>query len=343
MGNKIGKVIGFSARRHENAIGTGSNYFMTKIISVIVCLLTCVSAQTSWAQETLKLPKLVLPNIKNYAPSNSTETKTPTDLRELTLAAKLSDDGDLVENGIVWRIFKPDPNDDGKLPMVATASGGTTRFALRPGSYLVHAGFGRAGITKRITVGTDAREEVLLLDAGGLKLNAVLSGGVRIPSDKLRFSIYAGEEPEKGERPLIIPDVKPDDIVRLNAGTYHVVSNYGSVNATIRADLVVEAGKLTEASVEHRAAQLTLKLVREEGGEAMADTAWSVLNPSGEVIKESVGAFASMVLAEGDYVVIAKNKEKLYQREFTVVAGRNQDVEVLVSQPVLTPVNLPEP
>jgi hypothetical protein len=227
--------------------------------------------------------------------------------------------------------------------MIATASGGTTRFALLPGSYLVHAGFGRAGITKRISVGTDAREEVLVLDAGGLKLNAVLSGGVRIPSDKLRFSIYAGEEPENGERPLIIPDVKPDDVVRLNAGTYHVVSNYGSVNATIRADLLVEAGKLTEASVEHKAAELTLKLVREAGGEAMADTAWSVLNPSGEVIKESVGAFASMVLAEGDYVVIAKNKEKLYQREFKVVAGRNQDVEVLVSQPTLVPVSLPEP
>ena len=316
---------------------------MSKHATLLSLLLIFAPPQLGWAQETLKLPKLVLPSLKSYAPSNSTATKAATNLRELTLAAKLSEDGDLIENGIVWRIFKPDASDDGKLPMIATANGGTTRFALVPGSYLVHAGFGRAGITKRISVGTDAREEVLVLDAGGLKLNAVLSGGVRIPSDKLRFSIYAGEEPENGERPLILPDVKPDDIVRLNAGTYHVVSNYGSVNATIRADLVVEAGKLTEANVEHKAADLTLKLVREEGGEAMADTAWSVLNPSGEVIKESVGAFASMVLAEGDYVIIAKNKEKLYQREFTAVAGRNQDVEVVAAQPAATPVNAQEP
>ena len=49
-------------------------------------------------------------------------------------------------------------------------------------------------------------------------------------------------------------------------------------------------------------------------------------------IKETVGAFASMVLAEGDYTVIAKNRDKLFQRDFTVVAGKNQDVEVLVSQ-----------
>lgn len=298
--------------------------------------------QTTMAQQTLKLPKLVLPGIKNYAPNNANETKAPTNLRELTLAAKLSEDGDLIADGLAWRIFKPDASDDGKLPLIATAQGGTMRFALPPGSYLVHAGFGRAGITKRISVGTDAREEVLVLDAGGLSLNAVLSGGVRIEPDKLRFSIYAGDEPENGERPLILPDVVPGDIIRLNAGTYHIVSNYGSVNAIIRADLVVEAGKMTSATIEHKAAELTLKLLREEGGEAIADTAWSVLNPSGEVIKESVGAFASMVLAEGNYIVIAKNRDKLYQREFTVVAGRNQDVDVLMSHSAAA-LNTPTP
>jgi hypothetical protein len=57
-----------------------------------------------------------------------------------------------------------------------------------------------------------------------------------------------------------------------------------------------------------------------------------VLTESGDVVHESVGAFASMVLAEGDYAVVAKNRERIYQREFTVVAGRNRDVEVLVGE-----------
>ncbi len=306
-------------------------------------LLACVLAATSsvYAEETLKLPKLVFPGASNYAPTTKSVTAVPTNMRELTLAAKLSETDDLLLEGLVWRIFKPDASDDGKLPLIATANGGTTRFALEPGSYLVHAAFGRAGITKRITLTTDNREEILVLDAGGLKLNAVLSGGVRIPRDKLRFSIYSGDEQTNGERALILPDAKPEDIIRLNSGTYHIVSNYGSENAIIRADLRVEAGKLTEATVEHKAAELTLKLVREAGGEALADTAWSVLNPSGEVIKESVGAFSSMVLAEGDYTVIAKNKDKLFQRDFTVIAGKNQDVEVLVTQQAQTPETSP--
>jgi hypothetical protein len=238
----------------------------------------------------------------------------------------------LIGQGLVWRIFKPDPGPDENLPLIATAKGGTSVFDLEPGSYLVHAAFGRAGVTKRITLDKEARKETLVLDAGGLKLSATLTDGLRIPPESLRFSIYQGEESADGERPLIVPDVKPDTVIRLNSGAYHIVSTYGSVNAIIRTDLNIEAGKLTEATVEHKAAELTLKLVRNAGGEAMADTAWSVVNPSGEIIKESVGAFASMVLAEGDYTIIAKNKDKLFQKDITVEAGNNEDIEVLAAE-----------
>jgi hypothetical protein len=282
-------------------------------------------AQQSDVAQTVDLPVL------NLAPAaKGNEAKQP--LRSLTLAAKLTENGDLIGQGLVWRIFKPDPGPDENLPLIATAKGGTSVFDLEPGSYLVHAAFGRAGVTKRITLDKEARKETLVLDAGGLKLSATLTDGLRIPPESLRFSIYQGEESADGERPLIVPDVKPDTVIRLNSGAYHIVSTYGSVNAIIRTDLNIEAGKLTEATVEHKAAELTLKLVRNAGGEAMADTAWSVVNPSGEIIKESVGAFASMVLAEGDYTIIAKNKDKLFQKDITVEAGNNQDIEVLAAE-----------
>ena len=126
----------------------------------------------------------------------------------------------------------------------------------------------------------------------------------------------------------MVEDVKPNTIVRLNSGTYHIVSEYGAVNAVIRSDIRVESGKLTEAIIQHRAAQLTLKLVSEPGGEAIADTAWSILTSGGDVVSESVGAFPTIVLAEGEYTAIARNKGETHQREFTVLAGRNSDVEV---------------
>ena len=120
--------------------------------------------------------------------------------------------------------------------------------------------------------------------------------------------------------------------MRLNAGTYHIVSEYGAVNAVVRADIKVEAGKLTEAMIQHRASQINLKLVSEPGGEAIADTAWSVLTGSGDIVAESVSAFPVMVLAEGSYTAVARNKEKIYQRDFVVEAGRNEDVEILLTQ-----------
>jgi len=38
-----------------------------------------------------------------------------------------------------------------------------------------------------------------------------------------------------------------------------------------------------------------------------------------------------LILAEGKYSAVARNKDKIYQRDFTVAAGRNTDVEVLMS------------
>ena len=61
----------------------------------------------------------------------------------------------------------------------------------------------------------------------------------------------------------------------------------------------------------------------------MANTAWSVLTPGGDVIKESIGAFPRVILAEGEYRAIARNEGKVYEREFKVVTGVDGDVEVL--------------
>jgi hypothetical protein len=81
--------------------------------------------------------------------------------------------------------------------------------------------------------------------------------------------------------------------------------------------------------VHHRAAQVTLKLVNTAGGEAIANTQWSVLTPGGDSIKESIGAFPSMVLAEGEYLAVARHDGRTYQQVFRVDTGRDREIEVL--------------
>lgn len=321
--------------------GRSGQYARFALMALVVVAGTPLHAQ-GFADSAPSLPSLDLPPITNFAAPDEGNRDRPLAIPvtgKTTLAAQLIGEGKEIGRGLVWRVFKPEAGPDGKLPLVASAQGGTSVFDLEPGSYLVHAAFGRAGATKRITVGRNPQRETIVLDAGGLELDAVVEGDRRIPADQLKFSIYEAAADEKGERALIIPDVKPRTVIRLNSGVYHVVSTYGSVNAVIRSDIRVEAGKLTEATVEHRAAELTMKLVREEGGEAIADTSWSILTASGDPIRETVGAYASMVLAEGEYTVIAKNRDRIYQRDLTVVAGENQDVEVLATEADAVPEN----
>lgn len=306
--------------------------FSRRIAAVFTALalaFTVVPAMAETGDPVLN--DLTVPGLNEFAAPPQSQPLAVGEAGEVTLSALLTGEEEAqdIPRGLVWRIFAPEPDADGKLPLVATAEGGTSTFTLPPGGYLVHAAYGRAGATKRITVGREPKSETLVLDAGGLKLDAVLSGDLPIPSSRLSFSVYELDADATGERPLVVPNVQPNAVVRLNAGTYHVVSTFGAVNAVIRADIRVEAGKLTEATMEHRAAQLTLKLVREPGGEAIADTSWSVLSETGEIVKETVGAFASMVLAEGEYTVVANNRDRIYQRDFTVIPGRNQDVELL--------------
>lgn len=247
--------------------------------------------------------------------------------------ALLTKDGKPVEQGLIWSIFSPNAGPDDKLPLVATFTGGPAQFQLAPGDYFVNVAFGRAGVTKRLRVPEtgEVEKQVLILDAGGLVLNAVSGPDMRIQPDELSFTIYSSDIKEDGERGLVMDDVNANEVVRLNAGTYHVVSEYGDINAVIRADIQVDAGKLTKAVLQHKAAQISLKLCTETGGEALADTAWSVLTSAGDTISESVSPYTTVVLSEGQYTAVAHNKDKIFQRDFKVEAGKNTEVEVITT------------
>ena len=97
----------------------------------------------------------------------------------------------------------------------------------------------------------------------------------------------------------------------------------------MRSDIRVQIGKLTDVAVTHRAAVITFKLVSQQGGEALANTDWIVESHSGDVIKEAIGAFPRVILAEGEYRAIARNDNRTYEGEFRVVNGVDREVEVI--------------
>lgn len=259
------------------------------------------------------------------APPTAAPTPAPPQAGTLSLTATLGGQAGLIRNGIIWRLYK-ETGDEAQL--IQTSTQAAPVFPLEPGVYVVHASFGLAGATRRIVMGPSPLNETVVINAGALVLGGVV-GDAPIPGDRLRFSVYVpiGNDPEAR---MVVSDVRGGVLIRLPEGNYRVVSTYGDTNAISNADLKVEAGKVTEATLRHRAATITLKLVNAPGTEALANTSFSVLTPGGDTIREAIGAFPSMTLAEGEYIVIARNAGKVYTQEFQVKSGFDRDIEVLV-------------
>ncbi|WP_208435704.1 carboxypeptidase regulatory-like domain-containing protein [Bartonella phoceensis] len=257
---------------------------------------------------------------------------------QLIMHAQLKNSNEDIMKGLVWRVYAPILGIDNKLPLIATYEGGSARFNLEPGSYLVHLSFGHASAVHHVSLESgQSLVKNFTLDAGGVILNATLLHGI-INEKELRFTIYEDEK-ENDDTGVILSNIKAQSIVRLKAGRYHVASHYGSINAIVRSDIQVDAGKITDITLEHQAAQIILKLVRQEGGEALADTSWSITNDSGDIVYETVGAYVSLVLAEGKYIAVAKNQDKIYQKAFSVVSGHDEDVSVIANAQSIQPID----
>jgi hypothetical protein len=248
----------------------------------------------------------------------------------LALAARFGRDPPAITGGLLWRIYSdvPEPAAPGTFRLVREDRNASPVLLLPPGGYIVHVTFGLANAVKRVQLRSETVREVFEIAAGGARFEGRV-GDVRVPVGQIHFDVYKGSQFELGEKRPIADNVVSGDVVLLPEGTYHVVSNYGAGNSVMRSDLRVQPGKLTDTTIVHRAAKITLKLVGEEGGEALANTAWSVLTPGGDVIKESIGAFPVVILAEGEYVAIARNEGRVYNREFKVESGVDREVEVL--------------
>jgi hypothetical protein len=266
-----------------------------------------------------------LPNT-TVVPRSPSDPKAAGGPGAVQLVALLTEDGQSIDQGLVWHIFRDRPGPDGKPKLVSRQRDASPSVRLEPGDYVVSVAFGRAHLTRKISVPPEGgTQERFVLNAGGLRLSSLLGSGEAIPDRAITYEIFSDER----QRTRVMGGVRPGVIIRLNAGIYSIVGTYGDANATARADVTVEAGKLTEAAMTHAAAKVTFKLVSRAGGDALADTQWSLANAQGATVKESVGALPTHILAPGTYTVSARNGGEVYQRVFSVQGGQAAQVEVL--------------
>ena len=287
-------------------------------------------------------PRLALITVLGLAAGQVLVSQALAQTSMLNLAAVLGGTQKPIASGLNWRVYAEQAEPDGSHVLAAESTDATPSLTLADGQYIVHVALGLASATKRVVVNGGAVREQLVLNAGGLAVVGML-GDKPIEARKLKIFVYV---PERGnsEAKLVLANAKAGEVVTLPEGTYHIVSTYldlvgvgatdgtdasNATNSIVTVDLKVASGKVVTASLRHRAAVSTLKLVNQPGGEALANTSFTVLTPGGDVIRELIGAFPSLVLAEGDYAAIARHDGKTFQANFTVESTLDRDVEII--------------
>jgi hypothetical protein len=252
-------------------------------------------------------------------------------LGQVTVTASLTQGSRPIAQGLVWRVFRDKTVPGGRGPLVSTHREAAPTFRLEPGTYWVNVALGRANLTRKIVIAGDRIEKAhFVLNAGGLRLIPVLVDGKVADVKQVAFDVESEERDEHGQRTKVVTGARAGAVLRLNAGLYSLVSTYGDANAIARADVSVEAGKLSEVRIRHPAAEASFRLVARGGGDAIADTQWSVATRKGAVVKESSGALPTHILAPGAYTVRATNAGRVYRRDFTVKAGDTILVEIVM-------------
>ena len=182
----------------------------------------------------------------------------------LSLTARYGKDMPVINSGLVWRVFADRPDETGTFKLIREDHGATPNIVLPPGSYVVHVALGLVSAVRPVTLKSETVRESFVLPAGGLRIEGRV-GTSKIPTNQISFAIYKGSQFETTERAALLPSVSPGDVALLPEGTYYIVSNYGDANSVVRSDIRVQAGKLTDVIITHRAAVITLKLVSEPG------------------------------------------------------------------------------
>jgi hypothetical protein len=246
----------------------------------------------------------------------------------LQAMARFGRDTPVITGGLHWRIYTDRPDSSGVFRMLREDRSAQPTFVLPAGRYIVHVAFGLASVAKPVQLRNETVREVFEIAAGGLVVQGKV-GDARIPVGQISFDVFKGSQFEPGDRRPIAASVATGEVVLVPEGTYYILSKYGDGNAVVRSDIRVQSGRLTDVTVTHRAAAIMFKLVSSRGGEALANTDWAVVSPAGDVITESKGAFPRVILAEGEYKVIARNDNKVYQQDVKVITGVDGEIEVL--------------
>ncbi len=228
---------------------------------------------------------------------------------------------------IDWAAYKVEDAKADRWRKIANVATPVASISLPPGQYVVRATYGAARAAKVLVVKPGKRiDATFILNAGGLRVLPALAFMDTPKGVVAKHWVFGAVPQENGKRRLFAQSDLIGEVIRLNAGTYSLVSRFGNANAVVETDVTIRPGMLTEVEINHKVGLVTLLL--NGAGQANDPVKWQLVDSKGTIVFRAEGSETAQVLVPGKYRATAEYRGKAYTSEFAVEIGEKKTVEI---------------
>ena len=205
------------------------------------------------AQNTMQLKK-ALTEVKKevvkkavVAPKPAPKPKAPVE-QGLKLRAVLKEGGKPVTENMSWYVYKAEKDINGDREQVTSSSSEEPLFKLSASRYYIYAKHGDAESSMEVEVTAgELKESTLNLNAGYLRINAILKEGGEPVTEGMSWWVYKAEKDINGDREQVTSSSSEEPLFKLSAGRYYIYAKHGDAESSMEVE--VTAGELKESTM----------------------------------------------------------------------------------------------
>jgi Ca-activated chloride channel homolog len=251
----------------------------------------------------------------------------------LKLSARPAIGAKILSDKVHYTIYKGAQSLDGKREKITQSTKTSPTFWLPAGEYYIKANYGLASADIAVQIKANQRtEKTVIINAGALRLSSKVEGLPEKLKSQVFYVIYDAKADLEGNYREIFTTSQAERTVRIPPGEYLIEGRWGNTNAKTPVSAVVTAGKLTSATVIHRAGRARFKLTSVRGGTPTGKPYWTFYDFSGTEIGRNVKPSPERIFSEGKYSVVVRYDDQEFKAAFTIKSGDEKQIDIVATQ-----------
>lgn len=243
----------------------------------------------------------------------------------IKLRARMADNIPAIDKNIKWTVFKYDLVKKSLGEKVSSLDTPSPSITLPSGDYVVRLAYDHVTASNVVSVrDEEITDATFVLNAGGLSVDAKLAF-LEPPRGKQAKQWIYGKLKDKDGKPKAYARITdPKQTIRLNAGTYKLVSLFGSANSIVETEVTIKPGLLTEVEINHKSGIVSLKVP----GYTSSNIPVKILDSKNKPVVTHNTKTGSYVLAPGSYKAVINHDGKNSETPFDVKEGEAKEVVI---------------